>query len=64
MGYVLMIFSFLEIKLSSFLTEEFFIAALDLKQMDWAQIFLRAICIQFPDNIKSMRMLGMYYEAL
>ena len=25
--------------------EEFFLAAMDLKQMLWAQIFLRAICI-------------------
>lgn len=46
------------------LTEEFFMAALDLKQIDWAQIFLRAICILFPDNVKSMRLLAMYYEAL
>ena len=46
------------------LTEEFFLAALDLKQTDWAQVFLRAICILFPDNVKSMRLLGMYYEAM
>lgn len=26
------------------IVEEFFLAALDLKQIDWAQIFLRAIC--------------------
>jgi len=43
--------------------EEFFLAALDLKQIDWAQVFLRAICQVFPDNIKTMRFLGMYYEA-
>lgn len=45
------------------LVEEFFLAALDLKQIDWAQVFLRAICQQFPNNVKTMRMLGMYYEA-
>ena len=43
--------------------EEFFLAALDLKQIDWAQVFLRSICQVFPDNIKTMRFLGMYYEA-
>lgn len=45
------------------LLEEFFLAALDLKQIDWAHVFLRAICQAFPDNIKTMRFLGMYYEA-
>ena len=46
------------------LSEEFFLAALDIKQIDWAMVFLRAICIQFPNNIKSMRFLAMYYEAM
>lgn len=34
-----------------------------MKQIDWAQVFLRAICSNFPDNIKTMRFLAMYYEA-
>jgi tetratricopeptide (TPR) repeat protein len=44
-------------------TEEFFMAALDLKQITWAELFLRSICKLFPDNIKSMRLLAMFYEA-
>ena len=44
-------------------TEEFFLAALDLKQITWAELFLRSICKLFPDNIKSMRLLAMFYEA-
>ena len=43
--------------------EEFFLAAMDLKQLVWAQIFLRAICIQFPKNVKTMRFLAMFYES-
>ena len=43
--------------------EEFFMAALELKQLDWAQVFLKAICLQFPDNVKTMRLLAMFYEA-
>ena len=45
------------------LTEEFFMSSLELKQLDWAQIFLRAICQLFPDNVKTMRQLAMFYEA-
>jgi len=26
------------------ITEEFLIAALELKQLDWSQVFMRAIC--------------------
>jgi hypothetical protein len=45
------------------IVEEFFLACLDLKLIEWAQIFLKAICILFPDKIKTMRLLGMWYEA-
>jgi tetratricopeptide (TPR) repeat protein len=45
------------------LVEEFFLAAIDLKQTEWAQVFLRAICQTFPNNIKTMRLLAMYYEG-
>jgi tetratricopeptide (TPR) repeat protein len=45
------------------LIEEFFLSALDLKQIDWAQVFLRALCQMFPNNIKTMRFLAMYYEG-
>ena len=38
-------------------------ACLDLKLIDWAQVFLKAICSMFPDGIKTMRLLGMFYEA-
>ena len=38
-------------------------ACLELKLIDWAQVFLKAICMQFPDKIKSMRLLAMWYEA-
>lgn len=46
------------------LVDEFFLAALELKQNDWAQVFLRIICIQFPDSVKTMRYLGMLHESL
>ena len=44
-------------------TEEFLLASLELKQQEWAQMFMKAICHLFPDNIKTMRFLAMFYEA-
>ena len=38
-------------------------AALELKQLDWAQVFLRSLCQMYPESIKTMRFLGMFYEA-
>lgn len=47
-----------------YIIEEAFYAALDIKQLDWANAFLRVVTKQFPQSAKSMRMLGMLYEAL
>ena len=47
-----------------YLIEEAFYAALDIKQLDWANAFLRIITTKFIQSVKSMRMLGMLYEAL
>ncbi|CDW79983.1 isoform a [Stylonychia lemnae] len=47
-----------------YLIEEAFYAALDIKQLDWANAFLRIITSKFTQSVKSMRMLGMLYEAL
>lgn len=41
-----------------YLVEEFFYAALQLKQMDWAQFFLQMTRANYPKSIKSMRMLA------
>ena len=45
------------------MVEEFYLACLELKLIDWAQVFLKMICQQFPNDLKSMRMLAMFYEA-
>ena len=49
--------------LDMYLVEEFFYAALDVKQMDWARIFLKIISGKFPQSVKSMRLLAMTHEA-
>jgi hypothetical protein len=46
-----------------YLVEEFFAAALELKQFEWAEYFLRVVRVQFPKSIKVTRMLAMYHEA-
>lgn len=43
--------------------EEFYLACLEMKLIDWAQVFLKSICMMFPNNVKSMRFLAMWYEA-
>jgi hypothetical protein len=43
--------------------EEFFYAALDLKQFDWAEVFLRILSNQYPQSVKAMRLLGVLHEA-
>lgn len=43
--------------------EDFFMACLELKLMDWAELFLKALCNMFPDGIKTMRLMAMWYEA-
>ena len=45
------------------MVEEFFYAACELHQLDWAQFFLQMIRLQFPQSIKVMRMLAVLYEA-
>jgi len=46
-----------------YLIEEFFYAALELKQIGWAKLFLKIIAKHFPGSVKQMRMLGMFHEA-
>lgn len=46
-----------------YLVEEFFFAACELQQLEWAQFFLQMVRAKFPQSVKSMRMLGIYYEA-
>ena len=47
-----------------YLIEEFFYAACELKQLDWAQFFLKMVRTQFPKSVKSMRMLAVFYESV
>ena len=46
-----------------YLVEEFFYAALEVKQIEWAKLFLKIIAKHFPGSVKQMRMLGMFHEA-
>ena len=46
-----------------YLVEEFFYAACELQQLDWAQFFLQMIRLKFPQSVKVMRMLAIFYEA-
>ena len=46
-----------------YLVEEFFYAACELQQIEWAQFFLQMIRLKFPQSIKVMRMLAIFYEA-
>jgi hypothetical protein len=50
--------------IAMYLVEEFYYAALDLKQIEWAQLFIRIIQNKFPQSVKSMRLLAMLHEAL
>lgn len=43
--------------------EHIFVAALDLKLLDWSELFLKALCNLFPNSAKSIRFLGMWHEA-
>ena len=46
-----------------YLIDEFFCAALELKQFEWAEFFLRVVRVQFPKSVKVTRMLAMYHEG-
>lgn len=46
-----------------YMIEEFFYAALELRQFDWAQVFLKILTNQYPQSVKAMRLLGMLHEA-
>ena len=46
-----------------YLVEEFFSAACELREFDWASFFLQVIKAKFPGSVKSMRLLGMFHEA-
>lgn len=52
------------LEIALYLIEEFFYAALELKQFDWAEAFLRIIRKHYPASVKTMRMLGTFYEAI
>lgn len=43
--------------------EEFFLAALEVKQIEWAHVFLKYISQRFPQSVKSMRLLAMFHES-
>ena len=45
------------------MVEEFFYAAVQLKQYDWAEVFLKIIRHFHPQSVKSMRLLGVFYES-
>lgn len=49
---------------SYYLIEESFYSALDVKQLDWANMFLKILVKKFPQAPKVMRMLAMLHEAL
>ncbi len=46
-----------------YMIEEFFYAALDIKQISWAQLFISIISNKYPNAPKSMRLLGMLHES-
>jgi hypothetical protein len=46
-----------------YLIEEFFLAALEMKNFEWADFFFRIIKAQFPKSVKITRLMGMFYEA-
>jgi len=41
-----------------YLVEEFFYAALALREFDWSLFFLQVVRSLFPKSVKSMRMLA------
>jgi hypothetical protein len=43
--------------------EEFFYAALEIKKIDWAKVFLDIVSAKHPQSVKEMRMLGLFHEA-
>ena len=46
-----------------YLVEEFFYAACELSQIEWADFFLGVIRTRFGKSVKVMRMLAMLHEA-
>ena len=46
-----------------YMIEEFFVAALELKKLDWAKVFLDIVSAKHPQSVKEMRMLGQFHEA-
>ena len=47
-----------------YLVEEFFYAACEMSQFDWADYFLDVVRARFGKTVKVMRMLGVYHEAM
>jgi len=46
-----------------YMIEEFFVAALELKKLDWGKVFLDIVSVKHPQSVKEMRMLGQFHEA-
>ncbi len=46
-----------------YMVEEFFYAAFEIKQIEWARVFLKLISSNFPQSVKSMRLLATFHEA-
>jgi len=46
------------------MVEEFYYAALEIKQMEWARAFLKIISNKIPQSPKQMRLLAMFHEAI
>ena len=49
--------------LDYYLVEEIFFAACSLEEFEWAQFFLQMTRNHFPQSVKVMRMLAVFYEA-
>jgi hypothetical protein len=50
--------------LALYMVEEFYYAALEIKQMEWARAFLKIISNKIPQSPKQMRLLAMFHEAI
>ena len=46
-----------------YMVEEFFYAACEMGQLEWAEYFIDVVRARFGKSVKVMRMLGMLYEA-
>jgi tetratricopeptide (TPR) repeat protein len=49
--------------IDTYLVEEFFYSALEVKHIEWAHVFLKFISQKFPQSVKSLRLLAMFHES-